>query len=300
MTLLKTKKAQQGSKLDYTGLGIGFIDKAAKREPTKEEYFNPEVEKGITSGDPRLDFLYKNQWLYNVPVVSSIIKNKAEAVARNSYGRTNYDNLKDSEKKGFKNNYTGSHGSIDLVSQFFGKGNLPKARYTPTSDFNTFLPSFSAKRDFDAKPISRRNDDMKNLIGDVTNFNESKYGDFMKTKQNVYADYPMQASSIMGVDLGGYKSGMGWDKDANLPYVSVADSWDFYPKDYANLWSGSKETSPDYEKNRQLNVIQSTLLNKSGNPFKIYDRFYFDPSTREYIPDDSIQSIKNRRGLLKK
>lgn len=36
-------------------------------------------------------------------------------------------------------------------------------------------------------------------------------------------------------------------------------------------------------------------MNKAGNPFKIYDRFYFDPKTKEYIPDELLEKFKIKK-----
>jgi hypothetical protein len=33
-------------------------------------------------------------------------------------------------------------------------------------------------------------------------------------------------------------------------------------------------------------------LHKAGKPFKIYDRFYFDPKTKKYISDAEVARIR--------
>ena len=82
----------------------------------------------------------------------------------------------------------------------------------------------------------------------------------------------------------------------------MSDAWDFEPNHYSKKWLNKYETPTledikNTEQDRQLTKIQATLMHKSGNPFKIYDRFYFDPKTKEYITDNSIQSLKKSIGI---
>jgi hypothetical protein len=113
---------------------------------------------------------------------------------------------------------------------------------------------------------------------------ENIYQQFLKDKKPIYNQYDQGSSlsGMLGLDLAGHKVGMNWDKEKNLPYLSISDAWDFEPNAYSKKWAGDKRV---FDKNA---YIQASLLHKSGNPFKVYDRFYFDPKTKNYIPDSEV------------
>jgi len=283
------------------------------------DYYHPVKEKGITSGDWKQDLLYNNQWLINAPVVGDQVKKKAEEVSRISEGNSQVVNITKNDslyKAGALEPYTGTSGgygekrSIDLVDQYFNENNLEKSKYTPKSNYLPFLPSYSIKG----------NENFKNTIPDVLHdiisnshnntvvsdsaFNAT-YNKFLEDKNPIYSqrDYSSELMHLTGTNLGGHKTGLAWDKSVDLPYASISDAWDFEPNHYTKKWAygdnpnNSPEVREEAERFRQLAKIQSTLMHKAGKPFKIYDRFYFDPKTKEYIPDDSIQSIKKKKGI---
>jgi len=260
----------------------------------KDLYEDPFKPEGITSGDKTVDFLYNNEWLMDVPILGSYIKDKAKEVATNSGGATTVDNvnqkLKSTEYTVDPVGYTGNLGlnkNVTLLDQYFSEDPLlHKSKYKPTSDYLEFLPSYSVKGDFDkdADKIAQLND----LLFSTQN---SKYKEFLKNKKPIYLGEDTGIEDIIGVDLGGHKTGIGWDDKMNLPYMSVSDAWDFEPSHYSQKWMGDNgfKSEEDNQNDRNKAFIQSYLMHKAGNPFKIYDRFYFDPETRKYISDNKIQ-----------
>jgi hypothetical protein len=284
----------------------------AKVEAEKEKYYNPEV-KDIKVNDPKLDFLYKNQWLMDVPILGDYIKGKAKEVAVNSGGSGYVDKMTDVETptKGigasdqdirYSGNLYNDNRKVKmpkLVDQYFSdKPLFQNSKYKPTSDYLTFLPSYSLKGSYD-KQLTRDsglNDIFKASIETVLERQGGmgtgikKYEDFIKNKKTIYIPYeemgPM--SDFLGVDLGAHKVGMAWDKEKNLPYISVSDAWDFEPNDWI------KKRLPfvgnDAEGNKMIKQMyaQASLMHKAGKPFKVYDRFYFDPKTKNYIPDSEV------------
>lgn len=245
------------------------------------QYYHPEIKKEIISKNPFTNVLYKNQWLIDTPIIGNIIKNKAYDVAGDSGGAPSYDLEYKSEKK-----YIGQEGNIkgapNLVSQYFKKSdNLPISKYKPKSDYLEFLPSYSIKGKFDELPKKDINKVIDQTIGALL---KGSYEDFINNK-STFTEQNNNGSRLqqkLGVNIGGHKTGLSYDKNINLPYVSISDAWDFSPKHYSEKWGGNENEV----------YIQSSLMHKTGNPFKVYDRFYFNPDTKEYIPDNKIDSIK--------
>jgi hypothetical protein len=278
----------------------------------KEKYYNPVV-KDIKVKDPTLNFLYHNQWLMDVPILGSYIKGKAKEVAEKSGGGGYIDKMSDLETptKGIggtdedyrysgKLHIDGKNREMPkLLDQYFSdKPLFQNSKYKPTSDYLTFLPSYSLKGDYDKKlkNDSGLNEVFKTSIETVLErqggmgTGGKKYAEFVKNKKPIYIPYeemgPM--SDFLGVDLGAHKVGMAWDKEKNLPYISVSDAWDFEPNDWI------KKRQPfvgnDAEGNEMIKQMyaQAALMHKAGKPFKVYDRFYFDPETKNYIPDSEV------------
>lgn len=313
--------------------GLSYVDVLKRAE---REYYNPKREKGITSGDKKLDFLYNNQWLFDVPGINKIIKNKAKQFAEMSQGVYHIDVSKDNRLSDIKDihetysieDYRGtaenwqinkpleegetmedfdksrssSASTVNLVDQYFSKDAiLPKSTYTPTSDYLEFLPSYSIKQDFN-KDLRNQNFRMNHMID---KFLGDKYENFIKNKIPIYASDEKLIGSdefkdganydfdlkVLGINLAHHKLGAAWDKDVDLPYISIADAWDFSPDDYTKIWTSGLTENEKTQKKQERLQIQSTLLHKAGNPFKIYDRFYFDPETRKYISDEDISNI---------
>ena len=291
----------------------------AKVEKEKEKYYNPEV-KDIKVKDPKLDFLYKNQWLMDVPVLGDYIKSKAKEVAVNSGGGGYVDKMTDVETptKGigatdkdirYSGNLSNQNRKVKmpkLVDQYFSdKPLFQNSKYKPTSDYLTFLPSYSLKGGYD-KQLPRDsglNDMFKSSIETVLERQGGmgtgikKYEDFIKNKKTIYIPYeemgPM--SDFLGVDLGAHKVGMSWDKEKNLPYISVSDAWDFEPNDW--IKKRLPFVGDDAEGNEMIKQMyaQASLMHKAGKPFKVYDRFYFDPKTKNYIPDSEVAKKRSTK-----
>ena len=288
----------------------------------KEKYYNPEV-KDIKVNNPILNTLYHNQWLMDVPLLGSIIKRGAKEVAERSMGGGYVGQLKElterpQEDGGLVNkdkkysgltNFQGNQRVIPkLVDQYFSNKPLfEKSKYKPTSDYLTFLPTYSLKMDYDKKLVtdSKLNEKFKKTIDEVLGVENrgmdterrnaaiapKVYDEFLKNKKPVYMPYselgPM--ARFIGADLGAHKVGMAWDKEKNLPYISISDAWDFEP----NAWIKKRIEGGDLNDKEGKELAdqmyaQSSLMHKAGKPFKVYDRFYFDPKTKNYIPDSEV------------
>jgi hypothetical protein len=302
----------------------------AKVEKEKEKYYNPEV-KNVKSGDPKLDFLYKNQWLMDVPILGDYIKGKAKEVAEKSGGATYVYDLKDLElgkKVGEIDKYSGNtvdyNSTTDevtsrkipkIVDQYFSDKSLfEKSKYKPTSDYLTFLPSYSLKGDYDKKLLTNPelSQSFKGTIDNVlgAEFDKNKYyersnpvlgekvyNEFLKNKKPVYIPFgetgPM--STFIGADLGAHKVGLAWDKEKNLPYISISDAWDFEPEGYVKKRKQFATKSKERNEMDEKMYVEASLMQKAGNPFKIYDRFYFDPKTKRYIPDAEVSRRRSTK-----
>jgi hypothetical protein len=256
----------------------------------KDLYENPFKPEGITSGDKVVDFLYNNEWLMDVPILGGYIKDKAKEIATNSGGSQTVSDINkkagstdysQSAELGYTGNFGKDSERATLVDQYFSEDALlPESKYKPKDDYLEFLPSYSVKGSFNKNPNQIAQ------LNDLLNFNtqDSKYREFLKNKKPIYLGEDTGLPDILGLDLGGHKTGIGWDDKMNLPYLSVSDAWDFEPSNYSKKWAGSGAA----EAKTNQAFIQSYLMHKAGNPFKIYDRFYFNPETRQYIPDDEI------------
>ncbi len=285
----------------------------------KDKYYNPEVKKGITSGDKMVDFLYNNQYLMDIPVVRDIIKNKAKEVAINSGGLPYIQRDKKGELNNNQSKYNGSinnlnqsstDGKSKLLDQYFSdKDLLPKSKYKPLSDYMTFLPSYSVKENYDnfinkgkdykkignAQFKEALNEVLpgKDLDGSQAYNTDSIYNAFLKDHKTRFGkyDHDTALTGMIDQNLGGHKEGIAWDKDKNLPYISLSDAWDFEPEAYSKKWSSEYSNEA-----RDRAYIQASLMHKAGNPYKVYDRFYFNPNTKEYIPDSNISKSKKQNG----
>lgn len=302
--------AQQGKLID--NLRRDFVNKPKqmylpegssqyKRYKEQDKYFNPEKRQNITSGDWKQDLLYQNDWLINTPLIGDYIKGEAKKIATASGGAPflNPEEVADSQNNG-KTNYTGGDKKgVTLIDQYFSEKPLYNtAKYKPTSDYLEFLPTYSVKENFEKNP-----DKQKVFNQELTNFmflgDNKRYNEFIKNKKPVYrrAKDGSEIADLLEVDLGGHKTGAAWDDEVNLPYVSVSDAWDFEPKAYSKKWDGLTlaDDNKDTKENKEKSFIQSYLMHKAGNPFKIYDRFYFDPKTKKYIPDSEIDKLRPKK-----
>lgn len=302
----------------------------AKVKAEKEKYYNPEV-KDVKTGDKNLDLLYKNQWLMDVPILGDYIKGKAKEVAEKSGGATYVWDTKDLElgkKVGEIDKYSGKTVSFNdktgeitsrkipkLVDQYFSdKPLFEKAKYKPTSDYLSFLPTYSLKGDYDKKLLtdSNLNQSFKKTIDDVLgaeydNMNmyvksnpilgNKVYNEFVKNKKPIYiqSDETGPMSDFLGVDLGAHKIGLKWDEEKNLPYISVSDAWDFEPESYVKKRESFAPKSNDRSEMDEKMYVEASLMHKAGKPFKVYDRFYFDPKTKKYIPDSEVSRRRSTK-----
>jgi len=212
---------------------------------------------------------------------------------------------------------------------------LNKATYKPIDDYYEFLPTYSVKGNFETSvgSLAEQGTPVRGFERKYgkeytpTNFTkyftdellESKnvtYEDFIKNKKPVFGTSGIEPSAggswssdvvgadmevFMNTDYGAHKQGLGWDKEVGLPYFSVADAWDFEPTHYAKKWGDDwdwqEADESGFSQEQKSAYIQASLMHKAGYPYKMYDRYYFDPKTREYITDENI---KSRRAPTKK
>ena len=256
---------------------------------SKKDYYNPKKEEGITSGNKKMDFLYNNQWLFKVPIANTVISAIAKKYAEYSGAGEGIDPNVDIKTASERPSYSGGAG-VEMIDQFFSKKPIfDKATYKPTSDYYEFLPTYSIKRQefMDMNKQSKDNYINKALgkkFIDPQGGMTKEYEEFLKNKENVYLEDTVGLQEGLGTDLGSFKAGFGYDTEKDLPYLSISDAWDFYPEDYSRMWN-FQDNSEEEEKMRQQLKVQSSILNKAGHPYKVYDRFYFDPETKEYIED---------------
>jgi hypothetical protein len=226
---------------------------------------------------------------------------------------------------GIEPNDLGEKGTeLDLFRQYiYQDQNLTPSTYKPLSDYYEFLPSYSLKSKLGSsksdsvlksmllhkpKYVTSKDDAYASLI----NKNEDKLAaihkkqssdleSVIKTHKPVFYSVDSETPNLdlslfynARPDLGHYKSSFGWDKELNLPYASVSDAWDFYPKDYAEAWGDGKDM-------RNTSAYQqSYLMHKAGKPYKIYDRVYIDPKTKKTISDKEILKRRNMLKSMKK
>lgn len=320
------------------GMYLDEGSKAYKDWVERDKYYNPPKEK-ITSGNPAIDFLYMNDWLFDVPIVKDVLKNVAYNAATQSnasFRNMDYKDVVSYITGKYPNDDVGYFGhediseaqnnNIDLVSQYiYDNQNLPKSKYKPTSDYFEFLPSYSLKGDFDKRYIndidftkgnfdellqriiSRNTEwDDEAVEGKIKGFDEA-YSNFLKNKKPIYRSSDEEGMSwgqrhLYNVDLAGHKIGAAWDEEKNLPYISISDAWDFEPTHYGQKWGKPNQVyvSDDWLSNKEKKEMysktkmQAHLMHKAGQPFKVYDRFYFNPETREYIPDSEVEKRKKK------
>lgn len=289
------------------------IPSVTPQEREAAAYYNPPVIQA-SSGDRKLDFVYNNQWLMNAPIVGKMIKNAAYNVASNSGGApildsSDVETKKAGEYRGQDPNSTGSRVGKNMLDVYFGRSTLPSSKYKPTSDYMEFLPSYSVKGNFesdDRSLTSKFPELLKNVISDAF----SGYDDipdtevkgietvnqFLKDRKPVYLSRDENSEfveEVLGVDMGGHKIGLAWDDEADLPYMSISDAWDFEPQHYASKWGQDKNLTEGGDYSRAY--VQSSLMHRAGKPFKVYDRFYFDPKTRAYIADSEIEGRRKSK-----
>lgn len=284
--------------------------KVAKKDLTEEQYYNPE-KPTYKSGNMALDVLASNPWLMKVPILGDKIKEKAYQLGSQGEGSVrSLDDIKNLDKYKSLAKYTGIRsenntnvGNVDLLKQYlYQDQGLDKSKYTPKDDYLNFLPSYSLKnklgvsetskylssmqKDKSVGPWNNNVQQLKDLDQVIKTHNPIFYNDETKT--------PNLSTKLFynhDPNLGHYKSAFGYDEDVNLPYASISDAWDFYPKDYAKQWGETEVDAHGNQINDAKNTPeyqQSYLMHNAGKPFKVYDRVYIDPKTKEPISDKEI------------
>lgn len=253
----------------------------------KEIYFNP-PHLDIETGDENIDFVYKYADWLDVPIVRSYIQKQLEKEMVASGGAP----VKMKSDIPIEEKFNGAYSEnapYNLVKQYvYGNQNIPKSKYQPKSDYLSFLPTYSLKnseRDYGnvlEKFYTQTNIKNKMSFGDLKNK--------VKNKETVYGE--AEKSGLLPYDLAHNKMGVGYDEELDMPYVSVSDAWDFEPTHYAKNWTEKNSKNDDKYKRAYQ---QSYLVHKFGKPFKVYDRFYFNPETGEYINDDSMKKQENKQ-----
>jgi|TARA_R110000764_G_scaffold1474_1_gene5864 hypothetical protein len=232
------------------------------------------------------------------------------------------------------NTYTGADKArnpnetpgVNLLDQYFSeKPLLQPAKYKPKDGYYPFLKTYSARAknwedNVDTtdptiegyrSPRENVNKQIQSVLnegffdskmnekieGYNSNMNTSKlmWDSFMKDKKTIYTrrNNASPVSNAMNVDLGGHSIGIGYDDEAGYPYMSVADAWDFEPEGYTKKWGDSY--GDEMEGKRQLAKIQSSLMHKAGNPYKLYDRFYINPGTGKYMTTAEMKALQKNK-----
>ena len=266
-----------------------------KKDLTAKEYYNP-APPTYKSGNIELDMLSSNPWLMNVPIIGNKIKEKAyEMASQRSSALRSMEDINNPKNRG-GNKYTGMENqdsNVDLVKQYiFNDQGLTKSPFTPKDDYYNFLPSYSLK---DKLGNSLGNRILKNLdpdkikdLEEVAKTHKSKFYSDDAKSPNIETTLFYDKTP----NLGHYKTGFAYDESIGLPYASISDAWDFYPKDDANEWGETKLDGKDPRNTSEYQ--QAYLMHKVGNPFKIYDRVYIDPKTKNIIPSEKILEMKNK------
>lgn len=286
-----------------------------KKDLTSEEYYNPDSPT-YKIGNIGLDILSRNAWLMKIPYLRDKIKDEAYRIG--SQGQSSFRTLEDIDVKNkdkYKSlpKYTGivpegntNVGNVDLLKQYiYGNQGLKESKFTPKDDYLGFLPSYSLKEKLG---ISGTSNYLSAMQKNPINAQQLKdLESVIKTHKPVFYSDNTKSPNLetklfydKEPNLGHYKSGFGYDEKVGLPYASISDAWDFYPKDYAKAWGetvmDSKGNTISNAKNTQ-EYQQSYLMHKVGEPFKIYDRVYIDPITKKPISDEEILAMKASKAI---
>ncbi len=240
-------------------------------------YNNP-IKLPVASEDPYLNFLYQHDYLTKIPGVRNVIQHLAEKKISNRTiedgyyspaGKSSDQQALDNDPMDYKKN------KVNMLSEYLhGDQGLNKSTSKPKQDYLPFLPTYSLKQKLGVSENFAEN--MRQYTGDMEAIKKSPL--FLNGLGTApYANQP---------DLGHYKSGVAWDNSKQLPYYFVSDAWDFDPQDYSSR----------YGKDPQQAYQQAFLMHEIGNPFKVYDRFYFNPENGSYIDDDGKAPKKMQKG----
>lgn len=260
-----------------------IINQSRYKGMSKEDIYRNPQRLPIPGGDVAQNTLYQNDFLTQIPGARQVIQRLAKGQIGQRTIEKGFQEQGDTTPNAGTTDY--AKANFDPLAQFLGSDQgVEKSRYAPKNDYLSFLPSYS----------------LKNRLGINPKFREitSQFVGNESLRNNPIFEQGVNASPYSNApDLGHYKSGAAWDTEKNLPYYFVSDAWDFDPQDYATRYqSGDKGQNP------QAAYKQAYLLQKAGNPYKVYDRFYFDPQTGEYIDDtkDPRFQTKKMGGKIKK
>jgi hypothetical protein len=263
---------------DFSQKEKQIIDSSRYAGTSQKYAYNNPVKLPVNSSDPYMSFLYQNDFLAKIPGIRNIIQHMAEKkISNQDIARGYHDN----NNSGAEQQTDGDDpmdyrkNKVNMLSEYFhGDQGLQKSQYKPSKDYFPFLPSYSLKQKLGISENFA--DNMKQYTGDMESIK----------KQPLFLNGLGTAPYANQPDLGHYKSGVAYDKDREKPYYFVSDAWDFDPADYSSR----------YGANPQQAYQQAYLMNAIGNPFKVYDRFYFNPEDGSYIDDENSKAKKMKNG----
>lgn len=266
---------------NYTDKEKEIINSSRYKGMSKKDVYENPVHFDITTDNRYMNSLYDNSNLIDFPGSRQAIQKLARRYISNADaigGAVTEDNFFDKLRE------TDEQDDVffNPVSQFLLKDqNLDTARYKPANDYYEFLPSYSIKSKAGIN---------KNINEFLKKYANQQTLDSIRKSPIFINDDNIQNPPVYQEDtnLGKYKSGVAYDTQRNLPYYFVSDAWDFEPQSYSNAYVMGNPSEGQTPQNVRKSYQQAYLLQKAGNPFKVYDRFYFNPQTGEYIPDDQV------------
>lgn len=280
----------------YTDKERQIINSSEYKGRTKEDVYNNPQQLPIGTGDKSMDFLYDNPSLLKFPGSRNILQYLAKKTLKQvdvQNAVKNFD-VESNDDEAFAYNYN----ELNPLNQFLDKDqNLNKAKYKPKNDYFDFMPAYSLK---DKLGVRSDANNFLQRFADSTSIDSIKKSPIYKESMG---DEQLFRESV---NLAHYKSGAAWDKEKNLPYYFISDAWDFDPQTYSATWNSADEakeiaafinkpiTNTKAAKAAQKAYQQAYVLNKVGNPYKLYDRFYYEPETGNYIDDTKDKRFNNK------
>lgn len=262
-----------------------YSTRAADASP-KEKYFdNPEPE-GLKPTDSTTDWAYSLKGMGDNYFTRDIIRKKILERAQSA----NTEGVETDEKT--KRAYDVGLNKFlqdDSVDNFF-----ESSPYIPNASTAEFLPTYRTKQEYqgnkDSKFVSdfiSGNSEQQNvdsLINRVMNLKEPiKFSSKTVSPSLSLLNMDMNKSGGKDINLGNSTTGLAWDEEKKLPYISHFDVYDFKPSQYAEMHSNTKDPSLTYKR--------ASVMQQYGKPFNMYNRLYFDPKTKQPIVVPS-----NRKG----
>jgi hypothetical protein len=265
--------------------GIYQNRKSADKAAAKVRAINVLGEAGVPGAKGLMEFI--DQSAYNI------------ASQRSSSGRRKIDITTEGE-------YIGGTRSAapNILKMFLGmeENTLPESEDRPTSwtkgvpeqgwrsmrDFSTF-EMYEKGDPIRQSRFKHRPDEYKSSVNKrIQKMREAVYGGEYTPEMAVKAESFPGLGYSSSIDLGGrerYTTSIGYDEEKAQYYFSASDIWDFDPEQYAQLWSGfdpegydtpAESTTEVYDKNKVY--AQAALMQASGKPIGLYDRYYLPES----------------------